>query len=155
MVLKLEISTPWILWTLVAKFHDFFFLQVFTTIFAHFYHWFPLFLFQDILMDIIRKVTENPSVPANLLTSIRLVTNLFKNSCFFNWLQRHRSEVIIWEDVFSVFLQEDSPCELRLCNLIICWLLLNLILQVLDAFSGCTSSPNKNIQLSLSTLILK
>ncbi|XP_015900825.2 uncharacterized protein LOC107433940 [Ziziphus jujuba] len=71
----------------------------------------------DILMEIIKKVIENPSVPANLLTSIRLVTNLFKNSCYYNWLQRHRTEV-------------------------------------LDAFSSCNASPNKNLQLSYSTLIL-
>ncbi|EXB63614.1 hypothetical protein L484_026955 [Morus notabilis] len=71
----------------------------------------------DILMEIIKKVSENPSLPANLLTSIRLFSNLFKNSCYFNWLQRHR-------------------------------------IEVLDAFSSCYSSPNKNFQLSYSTLIL-
>lgn len=52
----------------------------------------------DILLEIIKKVTANPSLPANLLTSIRLVSNLFKNSCYFNWLQRHRVEVL---DAFS------------------------------------------------------
>ncbi|KAJ1410416.1 WD40/YVTN repeat-like-containing domain superfamily [Sesbania bispinosa] len=62
----------------------------------------------DILMEVIKKVTINPTIPANLLTSIRAVTNLFKNSCFYNWLQKHRSEFI----------------------------------------------PNKNLQLSYSTLIL-
>ncbi|KAF3435623.1 hypothetical protein FNV43_RR22714 [Rhamnella rubrinervis] len=71
----------------------------------------------DILMEIIKKVVENSSVPANLLTSIRVVVNLFKNSCFYNWLQRHHSEV-------------------------------------LDVFSSCSASPNKNLQLAYSTLIL-
>ncbi|XP_062092853.1 uncharacterized protein LOC133798532 [Humulus lupulus] len=71
----------------------------------------------DTLMEIMKRVTENPSLPANLLTSIRLVTNLFKKSSYFNWLQRHR-------------------------------------IEVLDAFSSCYSSPNKNLQLSYSTLIL-
>ncbi|XP_061359048.1 uncharacterized protein LOC133303157 [Gastrolobium bilobum] len=71
----------------------------------------------DILMELIKKVTINPTIPANLLTSIRAVTNLFKNSCYCNWLQEHRSEI-------------------------------------LDAFSSCSSSPNKNLQLSYSTLIL-
>ncbi|XP_057456367.1 uncharacterized protein LOC130747441 [Lotus japonicus] len=71
----------------------------------------------DILMELIKKVTINPTIPANLLTSIRAVTNLFKNSCYYNWLQKHRSEV-------------------------------------LDAFSNCSSSTNKNLQLSYSTLIL-
>ncbi|KAL5562590.1 hypothetical protein UlMin_032337 [Ulmus minor] len=71
----------------------------------------------DILIEMVKKVTENPSLPANLLTSIRLVTNLFKNSSYYNWLQRHRVEV-------------------------------------LDAFSSCYSSPNKNLKLSYSTLIL-
>ncbi|KAM3743055.1 hypothetical protein ACB098_07G116300 [Castanea mollissima] len=70
-----------------------------------------------VLSEIIKKVTTNPAIPANLLTSIRAVTNLFKNSCFYNWLQKHRSEI-------------------------------------LDAFSSCYSSPNKNLQLSYSTLIL-
>uniref|UniRef100_A0A2N9ECM6 PUL domain-containing protein n=1 Tax=Fagus sylvatica TaxID=28930 RepID=A0A2N9ECM6_FAGSY len=38
----------------------------------------------DALMEIIKKVTTNPAIPANLLTSIRAVTNLFKNSCYYN-----------------------------------------------------------------------
>ncbi|ESW03856.1 hypothetical protein PHAVU_011G047700 [Phaseolus vulgaris] len=71
----------------------------------------------DILVEVIKKVTVNPTIPANLLTSIRAVTNLFRNSCFYNWLQKHRSEI-------------------------------------LDAFSSCSSSPNKNLQLSYSTLLL-
>lgn len=41
----------------------------------------------------IKNVAMNHSVPANLLTSVRVVTNLFKNSSFHNWLQLHRSEV--------------------------------------------------------------
>lgn len=49
----------------------------------------------DVLMEMIKKVTANPAVPANLLTSIRAVTNLFKNSGYYNWLQRNRSEVVI------------------------------------------------------------
>ncbi|XP_019413605.1 PREDICTED: phospholipase A-2-activating protein-like isoform X1 [Lupinus angustifolius] len=71
----------------------------------------------DILMEVIKKVTVHPAIPANLLTSIRTITNLFKNSCYFNWLQKHCSEI-------------------------------------LDAFSSCSSSSNKNLQLSYSTLIL-
>ncbi|KAJ7978396.1 Phospholipase A-2-activating protein [Quillaja saponaria] len=59
----------------------------------------------------------NPPLPANLLTSVRAVANLFKNSCYYNWLLKHRSEI-------------------------------------LDAFSSCYTSPNKNVQLSYSTLIL-
>ncbi|BAT90899.1 hypothetical protein LR48_Vigan08g169600 [Vigna angularis] len=71
----------------------------------------------DIVVEVIKKVTVSPTVPANLLTSIRAVTNLFRNSCYYNWLQKHRSEI-------------------------------------LDAFSSCSSSPNKNLQLSYSTLLL-
>lgn len=71
----------------------------------------------DVLMEMIEKVSSNPPLPANLLTGIRAVTNLFKNSSCYNWLQKHRSEI-------------------------------------LDAFSSCYSSPNKNVQLSYSTLIL-
>lgn len=43
-------------------------------------------------MEMINNVTTSP-VPANLLTSIRAVTNLFKSSCYYPWLQNHRSEV--------------------------------------------------------------
>ncbi|KAI5388628.1 hypothetical protein KIW84_074342 [Lathyrus oleraceus] len=68
-------------------------------------------------MEVVKKVTINPTIPANLLTSVRAVTNLFKNSCYYNWLQKHRSEI-------------------------------------LDAFSSCSASTNKNLQLSYSTLIL-
>ncbi|KAF7840914.1 phospholipase A-2-activating protein [Senna tora] len=71
----------------------------------------------DILTELIKKVTINPTIPANLLTSIRTVTNLFKNSCYYSWLQKHRS-------------------------------------KILDAFSSCSSSTNKNLQLSYSTLLL-
>ncbi|CAJ1933456.1 unnamed protein product [Sphenostylis stenocarpa] len=71
----------------------------------------------DILMEVIKKVTVNSTIPANLLTSIRAVTNLFRNARYYNWLQKHRSEV-------------------------------------LDAFSCCSSSPNKNLQLAYSTLLL-
>ncbi|PRQ23545.1 putative transcription factor WD40-like family [Rosa chinensis] len=71
----------------------------------------------DLLWEMIKNVAINHSVPANLLTSVRVVTNLFKNSSFHNWLQLHRSEI-------------------------------------LDVYSSCYSSPNKNLQLSYATLIL-
>ncbi|KAM7479274.1 hypothetical protein LguiA_027487 [Lonicera macranthoides] len=70
----------------------------------------------DTLMELIQKATKSP-LPANLLTSIRAVTNLFKNSCYYPWLLKHRGEI-------------------------------------LDAFSSCYSSSNKNVQVSYSTLIL-
>ncbi|XP_021282644.1 phospholipase A-2-activating protein [Herrania umbratica] len=71
----------------------------------------------DVLMEMIKKVTTDPALPANLLTSIRAITNLFKDSCYYGWLQKNRSEI-------------------------------------LDAFSFCLASPNKNLQLAYSTLIL-
>ncbi|KAK6916532.1 WD40 repeat [Dillenia turbinata] len=71
----------------------------------------------DVLIEMIKKVTAAPILPANLLTSIRAVSNLFKNSCFHLWLLKHRSEI-------------------------------------LDAFSSCYSSSNKNVQLAYSTLVL-
>lgn len=64
-----------------------------------------------------KKVLASSEITANILTSLRLVTNLFKNSCFHQWLQAHRSEI-------------------------------------LDAFSSCCTSSNKNVQLAYSTLIL-
>ncbi|XP_043712517.1 phospholipase A-2-activating protein [Telopea speciosissima] len=71
----------------------------------------------DVLIEIIKKVAVTPALPANILTTIRAVTNLFKHSYFYPLLQIHRSEV-------------------------------------LDAFSSCCSSSNKNIQVSYSTLVL-
>lgn len=44
-------------------------------------------------MEMIKRITTSPAVPANLLTSIRAVCNLFKNSYYHEWLQKHRSEV--------------------------------------------------------------
>lgn len=70
----------------------------------------------DIFTELIRKVTSSPLAP-NLLTSIRVVVNLFKNSDYHFWLQKHRVEVF-------------------------------------DAFASCYSSPNKNVQVSYSTLVL-
>ncbi|XP_061978851.1 uncharacterized protein LOC133699570 [Populus nigra] len=71
----------------------------------------------DTLIEMIERVATNPPLPPNLLTSTRVVTNLFKNSHYHYWLQKHRSEI-------------------------------------LDAFSSCYSSPNKNLQLSYATMIL-
>ncbi|KAL0365481.1 UNVERIFIED_CONTAM: Phospholipase A-2-activating protein [Sesamum angustifolium] len=71
----------------------------------------------DIVSELIKKVTASSPLPANLLTSIRVVTNLFKNSFFHEWLLAHRGEI-------------------------------------LDAFSSCCSSSNKNVQISYATLLL-
>ncbi|XP_031099540.1 phospholipase A-2-activating protein-like [Ipomoea triloba] len=71
----------------------------------------------DTLIELMKKVTVNPPLPANLLTSIRAVTNLFKNSLFYDWLIKNRGEI-------------------------------------LDAFSSCYLSSNKNVQLSYSTMVL-
>ncbi|XP_077233233.1 transducin family protein / WD-40 repeat family protein [Tasmannia lanceolata] len=71
----------------------------------------------DILMETFKKAIMAREQAANLLTGIRAVANLFKHSCFYQWLQLHRSEI-------------------------------------LDALSSCSSSPNKNIHLSYSTLVL-
>lgn len=46
----------------------------------------------DTFMELIRKVTSSP-LPPNLLTSIRAVVNLFKNSGYHFWLQKHRVEI--------------------------------------------------------------
>ncbi|KAJ4844454.1 hypothetical protein Tsubulata_028947 [Turnera subulata] len=71
----------------------------------------------DFLMELVKRASANPPLAPNLLTSIRLVTNLFRNSCYHDWLQKHRSEI-------------------------------------LDAFSSCSASTNKNLQLSYATMIL-
>ncbi|KAI5660997.1 hypothetical protein M9H77_20320 [Catharanthus roseus] len=51
-----------------------------------------------VLLALISKVTAGSTLPANLLTSIRAVSNLFKNSIFHDWLQEHRAEIL---DAFS------------------------------------------------------
>ncbi|RRT79812.1 hypothetical protein B296_00024808 [Ensete ventricosum] len=51
-------------------------------------------LVTDILMEILVKATTAPPQTANLLTIVRAITNLFKHSCFSNWLQSHYSEVL-------------------------------------------------------------
>lgn len=53
----------------------------------------------DTLLELLQKVTTSP-LPANLLTSIRAVTNLFRNSCYYPWLLKHRGEIL---DAFSSF----------------------------------------------------
>ncbi|KAL9174046.1 hypothetical protein ABFS82_02G026600 [Erythranthe guttata] len=70
-----------------------------------------------IVIELIKKITASSPLPANLLTSLRAVTNMFKNGYFNEWLLLHRSEI-------------------------------------LDAFSSCGSSPNKNVQMAYATLIL-
>lgn len=47
----------------------------------------------DLLLDLIKKVTEDSALPANLLTTVRVLVNLFKNSSFHYWLQSHHSQV--------------------------------------------------------------
>ncbi|KAK6136812.1 hypothetical protein DH2020_029447 [Rehmannia glutinosa] len=39
------------------------------------------------------QATANTPLPANLLTSLRVVTNLFKSSCYNEWLLIHRAEM--------------------------------------------------------------
>ncbi|KAL6494769.1 hypothetical protein OROGR_031569 [Orobanche gracilis] len=71
-----------------------------------------------IIVELIRKVMASPPLPANLLTTLRAVINLFRNACYNEWLLIHRAEI-------------------------------------LDVFSSCWSSSNKNVQISYATLLLK
>ncbi|GFQ03817.1 phospholipase a-2-activating protein [Phtheirospermum japonicum] len=48
----------------------------------------------EVIIELIRKVTAHPPLAANLLTSVRLVTNLFKNACHNEWLLKHRAEIL-------------------------------------------------------------
>ncbi|XP_041998802.1 phospholipase A-2-activating protein-like [Salvia splendens] len=48
----------------------------------------------DIVIEVIKKVTASPPLPANLLTCLRAVTNLFKNTCYHEWLLNNRAEVL-------------------------------------------------------------
>ncbi|KAL9253320.1 Phospholipase A-2-activating protein-like protein [Drosera capensis] len=69
------------------------------------------------LLAMIKKVTASPVIPANILTGLRLLVNLFKDFQFHQWLLHNR-------------------------------------IEILDAFSSCSTSSNKNVQLAHSTLIL-
>ncbi|XP_071930791.1 uncharacterized protein [Coffea arabica] len=51
----------------------------------------------DVFVELAKKVTSSP-LPPNLLTSIRAVANLFKNSMYHDWLQKKRAEIL---DAFS------------------------------------------------------
>ncbi|CAL5329142.1 unnamed protein product [Camellia sinensis] len=59
----------------------------------------------DVLMEMVKNVTTSPALPANLLTSTRAVTNLFKTSCYYQWLLKHRSEF------YAVLLIENKDQE--------------------------------------------
>ncbi|RWR72325.1 phospholipase A-2-activating protein isoform X1 [Cinnamomum micranthum f. kanehirae] len=48
----------------------------------------------DMLLETFKKATEEPALPGNLLTITRLMTNIFKNPYFHQWLQLHRSEIL-------------------------------------------------------------
>lgn len=48
----------------------------------------------DIVIELIKKVIASSPLPANLLTCLRVVANLFKNACFYEWLLNHRVEIL-------------------------------------------------------------
>ncbi|KAJ0963346.1 hypothetical protein J5N97_028468 [Dioscorea zingiberensis] len=48
----------------------------------------------DILLEIFKRATSSPVHAGNLLTIIRATTNLFKHSCFSQWLKQHCSEIL-------------------------------------------------------------
>ncbi|XP_026433041.1 phospholipase A-2-activating protein-like [Papaver somniferum] len=70
----------------------------------------------DFLLETIKKVTSAPALAANLLTSTRVVANLFKQSSFHEWLQRNRSEVL---DVFSSCSSSNKNVQLSYSTLIL------------------------------------
>lgn len=51
------------------------------------------YILPDILIEILRTSLAAPIVAANLLTTIRVLSNLFSCSSFHGWLQVHCSEV--------------------------------------------------------------
>ncbi|WVZ61723.1 hypothetical protein U9M48_011552 [Paspalum notatum var. saurae] len=48
----------------------------------------------DVLMETFRKAVAPPVQPANLLTVLKAVTNLFDKSCLHQWLRTHSAEII-------------------------------------------------------------
>ncbi|CAI9104464.1 OLC1v1003135C2 [Oldenlandia corymbosa var. corymbosa] len=71
----------------------------------------------DVVMELIKKVTRSSPLPPNLLTSIRVVTNLFRNSIFHDWLLKHYSEII---DAFaSSYLPSNKNVQLAYSTLLL------------------------------------
>ena len=54
---------------------------------------FAPYVVSDILMETFRKAVAQPVQPANLLTILKAVTNLFDSSCLHQWLRIHCAEV--------------------------------------------------------------
>ncbi|KAJ3670094.1 hypothetical protein LUZ60_010418 [Juncus effusus] len=48
----------------------------------------------DLLKEVFEKAVVGPTQPANVLTMIRAITNLFRHSCFKNWLHSRFSEIL-------------------------------------------------------------
>ncbi|KAL6880418.1 hypothetical protein ACP4OV_011983 [Aristida adscensionis] len=48
----------------------------------------------DVLMETFRKAVATPVQPANVLTILKAVTNLFDKSCLHQWLRTHCAEII-------------------------------------------------------------
>ncbi|KAI8028323.1 Phospholipase A-2-activating protein [Camellia lanceoleosa] len=70
----------------------------------------------DVLMEMVKNVTTSPALPANLLTSTRAVTNLFKTSCYYQWLLKHRSEIL---DAFSSCSSSNKNVQVSYATLIL------------------------------------
>ncbi|KNA10607.1 hypothetical protein SOVF_142770 [Spinacia oleracea] len=70
----------------------------------------------DALMELIKKVTMSPVIPANILTGLRALNNLFKNTGFHQWLQFHRSEIL---DAFSGCYTSNKNVQLAYSTLIL------------------------------------
>jgi hypothetical protein len=51
------------------------------------------YVVSDVLMETLRKAVAPPVQPANLLTILKALTNLFDNSCLHQWLRTHSAEV--------------------------------------------------------------
>ena len=54
---------------------------------------FAPYVVSDVLMETFRKAVAPPVQPANLLTILKAVTNLFDSSCLHQWLRIHCAEV--------------------------------------------------------------
>ncbi|KAF6166573.1 hypothetical protein GIB67_005435 [Kingdonia uniflora] len=91
----------------------------------------------DILMATITKVTTTPALAANLLTITRAVTNLFKESCFSQWLQMHCSEVL---DSLSSCLASNKNVQLSYSTLLLNYAVLSIEKRDQDSQSQVLSA---------------
>lgn len=111
----------------------------------------------DALLQMVKKVTMNPVIPANVLTGLRALTNMFKNPCFHQWIQYHRSEIL---DAFSGCYTSNKNTQFAYSTLILNFAVLLIEkrdeegqLQVLSAALEVAEAENLEVDSKFRALV--